>query len=397
VAALPAPPRRGVPRAFVVLGVVTVVGTAAVLIRSHFTAGEEDTDNAMIEGDVVAIASRVAGPIVKVYVKTDQAVKKGDPILEIDPSDFQTKVAQAEAELERAKSQALAADAQARVVEASAKGGLSSAKAAVSGTSLGVGSAEAQIAASKAAVLRAETDARRAKLDLERTKELRAANAVPQEKLDNAQLAYDSSQAALELANAQLVASNEGKHVAESRVDEARGRLDQSAPINFQIAVARANAALAHAGVKSAAAVLAMAENQLSYTHVVAPADGFVSKLNANDGQLVQPGTPLAELVPQDTYVVANFKETQIGGMHPGDRVEVRVDSYPGHTFEGVLTSLSGGTGARFSLLPPDNASGNFVKVVQRVPVHIAWKSTPEMPMRAGLSAEVTVHSAVTR
>jgi membrane fusion protein (multidrug efflux system) len=340
----------------------------------------------------VPIGSRVAGVVAHIVARDDAPVRKGDVLFELDPADFRAKVDQAQAEWEAASAQAAAADAQAKVVEASARGGLSSARAAMAGSSRGVGGAEAQIAAAKAMLQRAETDERRAALDLQRTTQLRAANVVAQEKLDNAQLVADSARAAVELARAQLGAATEGREVAESKVGEARGRLDQSAPIHFQIAVARANASLAHAREKGAAASLAYARLQESYTRITAPADGRVSKIGAREGQLVQPGTPLAVLVPETTYLVGNYKETQVGRMQAGDRVDVTVDAFPGRRFDGVVTSLSGGTGARFSLLPPDNASGNYVKVVQRVPVRIAWGAPPGVPMRAGLSAEVTVH-----
>jgi membrane fusion protein (multidrug efflux system) len=277
------------------------------------------------------------------------------------------------------------------VVEASATGGLSSARAVVSGSALGVAGAEAQVAAAEAGIERALAEHRKAKTDLERAEQLFTAKAIPQERLDNARVAFDATKAALQQAQAQAAMAKEARRVAQSRVAEAAGRLSQSSPIDSQIAVARANAALAHARVKSAEAALELAKLQLSYTKVTAPDDGLVSRLSAREGQLVQPGQAIAQLVPSETYVVANLKETQIGELSPGDRAEITVEAFPGRTFEGRVESLSGGTGARFSLLPPDNASGNFVKVVQRVPVRIVWAHPPEVPMRAGLSAEVTV------
>ncbi len=158
-----------------------------------------------------------------------------------------------------------------------------------------------------------------------------------------------------------------------------------------QLAAAHAAAELARARVKVAEAQLRTARLQLDYTRVVAPEDGVVSRLGVHPGQNVQPGAPVAELVPSRTYVVANFKETQIGRMRPGQPAEIRLDAYPGRVFEGTVESRSGGTGARFALVPPDNASGNFVKVVQRVPVRITWTKPPDVPLAAGLSAVVTV------
>jgi membrane fusion protein (multidrug efflux system) len=176
-------------------------------------------------------------------------------------------------------------------------------------------------------------------------------------------------------------------------VGEARGRLSQSSPIEAQIASARAQADLAHARVQSSQAQLDLARLQLSYTKVTAPADGIASKLSVHEGQQVSTGAPVIELVPTETYLIANFKETQITKMKPGQRADIKIDAFPGHKFSGKLQSISGGTGASFSLLPADNASGNFVKVVQRVPVRIAFDTRPDVPLRAGLSADVTVHT----
>jgi len=216
---------------------------------------------------------------------------------------------------------------------------------------------------------------------------------VPQQALDNAQATYEADTAALAQAQAQLGAAEEQKRAAVSRVSEARGRFEQSAPVGPQIAVAQANARLAHARQKSAQAQLDLARLQLSYTKVVAQEDGQMSRLSVHEGQLVSVGQPMAALVPQQTYLVANFKETQIGSMKPGQKVEITIDAFGGQKFEGKVDSLAGGTGARFSLLPPDNASGNFVKVVQRVPVRIAFvDASKSLELRAGLSADVTVY-----
>ncbi|HEY3449952.1 MAG TPA: HlyD family secretion protein [Myxococcales bacterium] len=191
---------------------------------------------------------------------------------------------------------------------------------------------------------------------------------------------------------AELAAAEEAARAAESGVEQAQGRLAQSSPAEAQIAIAQANARLAQARVAGAEAALNLARLQLSYTRVVAPGDGTVTELSAREGQLAQAGQPLASLVPEATYVVANFKETQIGKMRPGQRATVKIDTYGHRRFEGRVESLSGGTGARFSVLPPENATGNFVKVVQRVPVRIAWVRPPDVPLRAGLSTNITVY-----
>jgi membrane fusion protein (multidrug efflux system) len=385
-------PAQSAGRPFFILGMVVAVAALAIGGYATLTAGRENTDDAQVSCDLVPVGTRVAGQVMRVHIHDNQLLKKGDLIAEIDDQDYAAHVKQAEAELAVAEAQAMAADAQVRVVDATSKGGLTSARAQYSGSSVGVASAEAQVAAAQAMIVRAEADTRKTDTDLRRARELRQASAISQERLDNAQAASDSASAQLAQARAQLTAANEAKRGAEARVSEAQGRLTQSTPISSQIATARAHADLAHAHVKSAAAALELQRLQLGYTKIVAPAAGLASKLSVHEGQLVIVGQPVIELVPTETYVVANFKETQIGRMKAGQKVEIEIDAYPHQTFEGRVESLSGGTGASFSLLPADNASGNFVKVVQRVPVRIAWVNPPtDVTLRAGLSADVTV------
>lgn len=386
-------PARSAKRPFMILGAIVLLAALGIGTYVFLTRNQVSTDDAQVSADVVPLAARVGGQVQAVEVPDNSEVKKGQLILVLDDSDFKARVAQAQANLATAEAQAAAADAQAKVVEATAKGGFSSAKAAVSGSTVGVSAAQAQIASAKAALLRAKADAKKAQNDLRRAQQLRAVKAIPQERLDDARIAHQAAEAQLAEAQAGLVAANEAKSAAESRVREAQGRLNQSAPIDARIAGAEAKAKLAHAKVKSAQASLILAQNQLAYTKVYAPTNGVVSKLSTYVGQLIQPGQAIAELVPDRTYVVANFKETQISRMHPGERVKIQIDAYPGADFEGKVASLSSGTGASFSLLPPDNATGNFVKVVQRVPVRIAFTEVPHgMPLRAGLSATVTVY-----
>jgi membrane fusion protein, multidrug efflux system len=323
------PRRRAARRPYVILAVAILVLLGGIGTYLALTAGEEHTDDAQVTADLIPIAARVAGQVTRVFIRENQLVKAGDPIAQLDDADYVAKERQAEAELAIAKAQADAADA--------------------------------QVTVAKAALSRAETDTRRSENDLRRARELRQANAAPQERLDNAEVASDAARASVTQGQAQLAST-------------------------------RANADLAHARMDSAAAALELARLQRSYTHITAPADGMASKLSVHEGQLCSVGQPIVELVPTLTYVVANFKETQIGKMHPGQKADIEIDAFPHRTFEGTVESLAGGTGASFSLLPPDNASGNFVKVVQRVPVRIAWVKPPaDIVLRAGLSADVTV------
>jgi membrane fusion protein (multidrug efflux system) len=373
-----APVKRSASKRYLILGGLTVAVVLGIVGYAVVTHGKESTDDAQIEADVVTLAPRVSGMVKHLAVQDNQHVKKGELLLELDDADYAARAEQAQAELETANAQAAAADATVQVQVAGARGGFTSAQAGVTGSSAMVQTAQAGLA-------RAQAEQRKAQLALDRSKELFAAKVVPQSKLDDDQAAYDVAHAALLQAQANLAA-------AKSRIGEAQGRLSQSSPVAAAVASTQANAKLAHARVKSAEAALQLAQLQLSYTKVYASEDGQVTRLTAREGQLLQQGQPVAALVPDRTYLVANFKETQVGQMKAGDPVEVEIDAYPGKKLEGKVESLAGGTGARFSLLPPDNASGNFVKVVQRVPVRIAWVNAPaDLALRPGLSADVTV------
>jgi membrane fusion protein (multidrug efflux system) len=347
-----------------------------------------------VEADLVPVSARVGGYVSKVHVTDNQVVKKGDVLVEIDAADYDVKVKQKAAELEAAKAQAAATDAQEQIVAATSKGGLSAAKAALSGSATNVGGADAQVEASRAAVLRAEAENQRAENDLTRAEALRKDDAMPQAQVDTARANAAATRAAVAQARAQLAMAEDNKRTMQTRVSESQARVEQSAPVDAQLAVAHANAQLAHARVASAEAALNEAKLQLGYTRIEAPNDGVLSRVVVRDGQMIQPGQPVVQVVPSSTYVVANFKETQVGEMHKGQHVEVEIDAFPGRKFEGTVESTSPGTGARFALLPPDNASGNFVKVVQRVPVKIAWTKLPDdVRMAAGMSADVTVRT----
>ena len=363
------------------------LGTHALLTR-----GQERTDNAYVEADVVPLNIRVGGQVLHVHVQDDAYVHRGDVLVELDPREYLYRVQQAEAELDSARAQTEVSEAEAVVAEAAAKGVHSSARAAVSASKAAASNAEAEVSVARAALARMQAEAHRAVLEFDRTQRLRNQNLVSQAELNNAQAAHDAAQAALAGARAQVAAAEQARQAGLSRVDEAAGQRDQSAPVSAKIAAARAAATLARARMKVAQAALKQAQLTLEQTRVLAPVDGHVSKLSVREGQTLLPGQPVAQLVPLQTYLIANFKETQVGSMRSGQPVEVQVDAFPGRKLKGRVVSLAGGTGARFSLLPPDNATGNFVKVVQRVPVRIAWESLPEgLPLRAGLSAEVTV------
>jgi membrane fusion protein (multidrug efflux system) len=379
-------------RPYLALGLVVILGLAGYLLLHLLTGGRQNTDDAQVSADMVPVSARVGGVVVSVPVSDNQAVRQGDLLAQIDPIDYENKVKQAEAELRAAQAQASGAQAQTRIVAASSKGGLSTARAALSGTAASVAGADAQVGATQAMLTKAEADAQNTDNELRRAQVLRKGDAIAEAQVDALKSQAAVMHAVVTQARAQVAVAQEGKNSARIRIAEAAGRVEQSAPVDAQVDVAKANADLAVARAAAAEVALAQARLNLSYTRVLAPRDGHISRLAARRGQLLQPAQLVTNLIPDTTYLVANFKETQVGEMRPGQRAEVAIDALPGRTFHARVESVALGTSAQFSMIPPDNASGNFVKVVQRVPVKLAWTDLPpDVHLAAGLSADVTV------
>ena len=360
-------------------------------IYALMSSGKEATDDAQVAADVVPVAARVAGQIINVPIHENQAVHKGDLLAEIDPQDAQVKLAQAQGDVATAQAQAAQADARATVGEATARGAFTTSQAGVQAARESVDTSTNAITEARASLARAEANAERASKDWARASELGGKGDISRAQVDAARAANDAAQADLAAARAHVQQTENARQGAEANVQAAQGRLQQSAPVGAQVTAAHAEAQLARAKLQTAQASLQAAQLTLSYTKIYAPADGIASKLAVHPGSLVSVGQPVVQLVPRTTYVIANFKETQMTDMRPGQKAEVRVDMLGRQKFEGEVESLSGGTGASFSLLPPDNASGNFVKVVQRVPVRIRWNGPTADKVPAGSSAEVTV------
>ncbi|MDB4952734.1 MAG: emrA1 [Myxococcales bacterium] len=378
-------------RAYLVLATLAAAVLGVYFIHGYLTRNEVSTDDAQVDADVVPVAARVSGVVLQLQVQDNQEVKAGQLLAVIDPADYDAKLAAANADLDAASAQAEAADAQVDIVKSTATGGLSSARAQLQGTSASVRAASSQVQAASAAVARARSELAKAEGDLTRAKTLHDQGAVTGQALESAQVTRDTAAAAVDQASANLAAARDQQQLSQTKVAEAQGRVEQSAPINQQNAAAVASSKLAHARVQGAKAAVDLAKLSLGYTKIIAPVDGYVSRLGVRTGQMVQPGTTVAMVVPRQTYVVANFKETQISRIRAGDDVEVKIDA--AGTLRGKVASVAAGTGARFSMMPPDNATGNFVKVVQRVPVKIVWAAGQDSSMlQAGLSAEVTVH-----
>jgi membrane fusion protein (multidrug efflux system) len=263
--------------------------------------------------------------------------------------------------------------------------------------------ARARLGAAQARLREAEANATRATRDVERLRGLLAKDEVSQQQFDTATATAAAAAAAVDTAKAQILEAEAGIRMAESRrAQAAAGELQAQAALRSaqtgpeQVTATRARASSAQARVEQAQATLAQAELNLEYTVLKAPARGVVSKKSINPGQVVQAGQPLLAIVQtDDVWITANFKETQLANMKPGQKVTIDVDAYGGREFAGHVDSIAAATGSRFSLLPPENATGNYVKVVQRVPVKIVLESgqDPEHVLRPGMSVVPTVHT----
>lgn len=422
--------------AFRIVALLLLVVAAIFLIRYWLYArSHESTDSAFIDGHIIQISPRVSGYVARVYVTDNQVVQQGDLLAELDPRDYETKLDQAKAALNAGRAKLkeartavnlTQANTRANVQQASAgvnkaRSGVQSQSAAaaaertrISQSTAGIATAEGNLAQVRSQLQGALAEAARANADVERYQALFSKDEVSRQQLDLAIAAARSANAQVEAARARIAAAE--AQVAEARagernaafnarraeadvggaragVGEALGRLAQANSGQQQIAVSEAQAETAGASLEQLQAAVDEAELELSYTKVYAPEAGRVTRKAVEQGALVQVGTPLLAIVPGDVWVTANFKENQIGNLHPGAPVEIKVDAYPGTVFKGHVDSIQAGTGARFSLIPPENASGNYVKVVQRVPVKIVFDQPPDQNhmLAPGMSVEPEV------
>jgi membrane fusion protein (multidrug efflux system) len=342
---MPPPPRKRRRTLVVIISLALVVTVIAGVVAYYlrFVAPYETTDDAFIQGNVAFISARVSGPVVRLLIDDNQQVKAGDPLLEIDDRDFQTQIALARANLVAAQNRVLQAKAQITVDQAKAE------------------QQQAAVAGVQAVAEQAEAD--RLRYHSVQT------NAVSRSQID--------------LANAQAVSTTANVEVARNQAKAAAA----------QVELDRADLDTAESQVGEFEASLRQAELNLSYTKVAAPRDGRVTRRTVEQGAYIEVGQALLALVPDRVWVVANFKETQLRNIRPGQPATIRVDAYPQYKFKAKVDSLQAGSGANFSLLPPENAVGNYVKVVQRVPVKIVFDEPlpPELDIAPGMSVEPEV------
>lgn len=356
-----------------------------------FHLGKESTDDAQVEGHIQAVAARVSGQVATVNVKDNQLVKPGDVLVELDKSDLDAKAAAAQADLAAAEAGVASARAQLELTQKNADAALRQARGGVTQASSTVASSQAAVEQAKADVISAESRQRLAKLEFDRTANLYATDAVSKADLDNHQNALDTADANLSQARARLLSAKAGIDSGTGAVELAQGRMAAAQTAPEQVANFAAALKVAEAKVLQAQAALRTAQLNLSYATIKAPSSGVVARRTVEVGQLVSPDRALLAIVPlDDVWIVANFKEDQTARMRPGQKATVSIDAY-GRSFPAHVDSLAAGTGARFALLPPDNASGNFVKVVQRVPVLLRLDGDAGIELRPGMSCGVTV------
>lgn len=383
--------------------------------RSH-----ESTDDAFIDGHIIQVSPKASGYIAKIYVTDNQQVNAGDLIVELDARDYEVRLRQAQAALDaglakqneaktnvtltRATSSAAVQQARATVRRSqsdveSQRAAAASAASGANRASAAVTTAEANLAQARSQVVAAQAESTRANADVSRYRELFSKDEVSKQQLDQAVAAAKTAGAELESVRQRVAAAqaqvDEARAAqdaaaqtaqrartqiggAQAGVSESLGRLAQANTAPQEIAVSEAQAATANATTEQLRAQVAQAELELSYTKIYAPEAGRVTRKSVEEGALVQIGQPLLAIVPGEVWVTANFKESQIGRMAPGQSVEITVDAYPDKVFKGHVDSIQAGTGARFSLIPPENATGNYVKVVQRVPVKIVFDEPPD-------------------
>jgi membrane fusion protein, multidrug efflux system len=393
--------------------------------RSH-----ESTDDAFIDAYVTQIGPKVASNVLRLHITDNQHVNAGDLLLELDPRDFESRLAEARAALQAAEARQRGSQATAEQTRITARGSVEEASSGVTAALAAVETARAQVRAAcdraaqaqatikaqeasalqaEAQVAAREAEARFASVDVRRYQMLYARDEVSRQRLDqateatrtaDAQLAaarnqaaanwaqVDVARAAAATAEAEVRQAEAQMRQAQAQVGQARGRLTEASAGPQQVEASQEQAVSAAESVEQARADVEFAELQLSYTKIYAPVRGRITRRSVEVGDYVEVGQELTAIVPDDLYVTANYKETQLTLMRPGQPVEIRIDAFPEKVFKGHVDSIQRGSGAAFSLLPPENATGNYVKIVQRVPVKIVFDEPPDpaYPLGPGMS-----------
>jgi membrane fusion protein, multidrug efflux system len=379
-------------------GIIIVVVVVLILVGIGFywhSTYSEDTDDAQINGHLIQVSARISGQVMKVDVEENQKINKGDLIAELDPRDYQVAVENAQAALASAEANAAAAQVNVPITSINTGSSLSSAGADVTGAAAGVSQAQQQLAAAHARVAQAEANSVKAQSDLARYKPLVEKDVISKQQYDAAVASADAAKASVADAQASERAAADGIRVASEKVAQAQAQFKNAESGPQQVAAQSARAKQAMAQVQQAQAQLDQAKLNLGYTKIVAPAAGIITRKSVEIDQNVSPGQNLLTLVSlEGLWVTANFKETQLKHMGPGQPVEIKVDA-TGKSYHGKITQIGGATGSVLSLFPPENATGNYVKVVQRIPVRVDFDNLnnedSKHELRPGLSVEPIV------
>jgi membrane fusion protein (multidrug efflux system) len=377
----------------IVLLPLALVLIAATVLLWRYVGSYESTDDAQVDVHLYPVSARISGYVVKVNVNDNEYVKQGTVLVEVDPKDYEVALAKAQADLANAEATAKSLNINVPITSISTASQLTSAASDVQSATSGILAAEKQLAAAHAQVEQAEANDVKAQDDLKRYKRLVEKQNVSEQTYDQAVAAAKASTASVAAAQANEAAAQQTVQQAKDRLAQAQAshRTAQTGPQLVAATNARAQAAVADVQQKRAA--LDQAQLNLQYTRIVAPVDGLVNK-TVVVGLNIQPGQQLLTVVPLDeVWITANFKETQLRAMKPGQRVKIEVDS-DGRTYKGHVDSIAGATGPLFSLLPPENATGNYVKIVQRIPVKITLDpgENRERRLRPGMNVEPKVY-----
>ena len=383
-------------RTFAVIGVVLliVLGAAFFYWRSTFV---EDTDDAQVDGNLYQISSRVSGQVVKVTVDDNQTVQAGQLLAEIDPTDYQVALDQAQANLASAQAEFAQATTNVPITQVTVGTVVSTTASDVKGSTDMVAQAEKQVEAATARVDQAKANALKAQADVDRYTPLVQKDVISKQQYDAAVAAATASKAAVVEAEASVLAQQNAVASARQRLAQAEAQSAQSVKNGpDQVRVQQSRAAAAEAAIQQAQARVEQARLNLSYTRITAPVAGIVNKKNVEVGANLAAGQDLMTIIPlTDLWVTANFKETQLTHMRAGQKVTIKVDAYGGRKFSGAVTQIGGATGSMLSLFPPENATGNYVKVVQRLPVRIDFTNLQQEDgdyvLRPGLSVTPVV------
>lgn len=378
-------------RMFVIIGIVVLLVAGFFLWR--YFSSYESTDDAQIDGHLNPVSARVSGHVLQLLVNDNQYVKAGDLLVQIDPADYKVLVEQAEAAYNDALATARSAGVNVPITSASTSSQLQAAEAEVSSAEANLLAAKQQTDAANAQLVQADANNVKAQNDLARYKQLVSKQEISQQQYDQAYAAAQAGSATVDAARAGVSAAQQQVRAAQSKVTQAEANLRSAQTGPQQVQAIRSRAQSAEAMVEQKKAALDAANLNLTYTRVTAPVNGFVTSRSVEVGQNVQPGQELMRIINlDDIWVTANFKETQLRDMRVGQAVTIHVDT-TGKDYKGHVQSIAGASGAITSLLPPENATGNFVKVVQRIPVKITFDpgETRQHVLRPGMSVEPKV------